>query len=210
MKHLALPLRLALIATLVVGLAACASRIPRRRTLPLWVQRVHVPMFKNSTAEPGLAEVGTRLAVEQFLADGRLEASRREDADLVVAVEIVDFQQTPLGSADDAFPETSMITVTADVRLYEPSNREVPFASLGKAFGRRGYRSDTRSSQVVLEVDARESAMRNLANNVVSKVINEYRGQDAEGFLRESDLGLEPETRAPRPHVEGLGVDEPR
>ncbi len=181
LHHLTLPVLL----LIIISLTACASRIPRRRTLPAWVNNVYVPMFTNSTSEPGLEEWGTIYAQEEFLADGRLKVSAKSDADLIVAVNIEEYQQEAESFEDDEFPSVSRISTEASVRLYEPSNMEKPIMNLGRVSASHAFISDFRRTDYVPDVDARHYAMRALASRVVNETITGYNIQDEEDIEEE-------------------------
>jgi len=192
-------------AGLAVVLAGCASRIPPRRNLPEWVQKIYLPIFKNETSEPGLEEVGTRLAVEEFLADGRLEiVSKSEDADLIVDVTLVDYSEGVQGFERDRFPSHSALNAVARVELYEPSNRKVPFARLNNAIASHSYTSDYRRIDMTLDVDAREALMRKLAWAIVGQVLAGFKPGGEETYKQTVAPEVKSETylkrRLPKEH----------
>ena len=183
-----------LLLVLLAGcfLSACASRIPRRRTLPAWVQNVYVPMFQNSTAEPGLEEWGTIYAQEEFLADGRLKVSSKADADMIVAVDIEEYEAEPASFEDDEVPSIMRITTEALVKLYEPSNLDDPIMDLGKIEASHTYVSDFRRTEYTPDVDAKKDAMRVLAGRVVNETITGYRRAEEQDIEDDETGALEP------------------
>ncbi|MCX7017344.1 MAG: LPS assembly lipoprotein LptE [Candidatus Sumerlaeota bacterium] len=157
-------------------LSSCASRIPMTRNLPEWVHKVYVPIFENKSTEPGLEEIGTRMAIEEFLADGRLEVvSQPKDADLVVKVKLQDYNSTVNNFERDRFSYNSIIAVRASVALYEPGNLKTPFSSLGSLQASHPYVSDFRNLNMSLDVDARDALMRSLAGSIVRMTLSGYR-----------------------------------
>ena len=174
------------LCAIVLGLAAvsvlssCASRIPMRRNLPEWVHKVYVPIFENQSTQPGLEEIGTRMTIEEFLADGRLEVvTQPKDADLVVKVKLQDYNSTVTNFERDRFPYTTIIDVRASVALYEPGNLKTPFTTLGSVLAQRPFVSDFRNQNMTLDVDARDILMRSLATSVVRMTLSGYREPQA-------------------------------
>lgn len=180
---------------LVAATASCASRIPRRRSLPAWVENINIPMATNSTSEPGLEEWVTISMQEEFLADGRLKVSSKADADVIVAVNITDYVQEVDSFEDDEFPSVSRVTAEASIRLYEPSNLDRPFAELDRVVGSHSFISDFRRTDYAPDVDAKKLAMHALANAVVQEVITGY--EVTEEVDREDELLAVREADAP-------------
>ncbi len=159
---------------LIASLAGCATRIPRRRTLPEWVKSVYVPMFQNISPQPGIEEFGTQYAVEEFLADGRLKVASKADSDLVVAVTIEKYLQEVQSFEDDEFPSISRVSAVADVRLFEPSDMNKPLAMFSNVKATHSFVSDFRRTDYVPDVDARKEVMHELARRVVEQTITAY------------------------------------
>jgi len=172
-----LPMRPRHVTSLLLLLCAtfassCVSGIAPRRTLPAWVETVFVPMATNSTSEPGLEEWLTIYAQEAFLADGRLKVGAKPDADLIVVVNITDYQEDVDSFEDDEFPSNMAISAEASIRLYEASNMDKPLMNLGRVVARNSYISDFRRTDYVPDIDAKKMTMQTLASLVVAQTLN--------------------------------------
>jgi hypothetical protein len=168
---------------MLAGVLGSCVRIPPSRVLPNTIHSIYIPIFENQSYEPGLEEKLTRLAVEEFLADGRLDVVRRGDADVVLVGKLEKFDVGPTRFGVDDFPLINRITLIADVLLYDPSDRQKqkPLMAWNNIDVEYTYISDTRRSDIrdlgsrgVIEgvaENAYEDALRQLARQIVSTVI---------------------------------------
>jgi len=163
--------RLLTISILTLCLSACATNVYRTRTLPEWVTRVYVPMFQNQSYETGIEEIATRLVIEEFLADGRLDVVEKDDADLIVKVSLIDYNSAPDAFESEDFPENTKITTAAKVELWSPSDNQKPFVEVGTVIREQTCVSDFRRSDMVIDVDARDITLTGLARAIVREVI---------------------------------------
>ncbi|MCL5271024.1 MAG: LPS assembly lipoprotein LptE [bacterium] len=170
------------------ALSGC-ERVAPVRTLPSWVRGLYVPMAHNSSFEPGLEEIVTRQIQEAFLADGRLDIVRKDQADLTLATDIVDWRERPSGRSGDYINKRVEVIVTASVKLLEPDGDEKkPMADLGKVTLIREVEADPRSIHYVSEPDKKDAILRELATRIMNRTI--------EGFPPELS-GLPPGVKLP-------------
>jgi hypothetical protein len=184
-----LSLGFTLLSAALIPALSC-QRVMPVRTLPSWVRGIYVPMFQNESFEPGLEELVTRLTQEEFLADGRVQVVRKSEADLQLIGVIKAYQIVITGTDSDDITEIEEIRVITELALHDPLDDPFdpgePVAELGQMITRMRYNSDPRSIGLVIEPDAKQAAMGQLARQVVFRTIT--------GFpikLRDAPSGLD-------------------
>jgi hypothetical protein len=100
------------LAVLALGLPGCAGyRVGSM--LPPDIKTVHVPTFVNKTKEP-LLEVDTTAAViEEIQKDGSLLIAKKDDADSILEVTLIDFSLDPVSYRK----ESSNLTAARQYRM---------------------------------------------------------------------------------------------
>jgi hypothetical protein len=166
------PLWLAL--CLAAGMLSGCETIQPVRTLPSWVRGIYIPMFENQTSEPGLEEVATQLTQEKFLEDGRVRIVRKQDADLILRAEIIDYRTYVEETSDDDIASRTVVTLFTDLKLYDPIDPERPMASLGRIETISTHNSDARSSRYVTKPDAIRQALKLLGQQIVHETIEGF------------------------------------
>lgn len=168
--------------TLAVALAvgtAC-ERVRPVRTLPSWVRGIYVPMVVNKSYEPGLEEEATRLIQEAFLFDGRLDIVPKDQADLILVADIVDWREQASGSTGDKVTTDHEVEVKVNLSLFEPFNRDTPIAVLPQvAFSRDTknairFNTDVRSVDYEPEPDRKQEVLERLARTIVETTITGF------------------------------------
>jgi hypothetical protein len=124
-----------LFSVLVVGCATFGSRAG----LPSHARSIAIPVFRNKTLEYGAEEDVTRAVRHEFLRDGRLQVTRRDEADLVLEGTIVEYEIIPAGFERDERATSSNVRATVNVSLLdrvtgETLLTEVPFKTSGTFF----------------------------------------------------------------------------
>lgn len=197
--------RLFLFLTLACVMLAATSceRIRPVRTLPSWVRGIYVPIAMNKTTEPGLEEVLTREIQHQFLADGRVDIVKKGEADLQLVTVIKSYSVMIDDVDSDDIARRHKVFILADVLLFDPTvdpynTDERPIAKLRELNTEFLMNADPRSTNYIIEPDAREGAMGMLARQVVFETINgfptELTGQDPSNKLpqlKAPDRGLQ-------------------
>lgn len=188
--------KLVVMGLLGLGCVASCTRIPPVRILPASINSVYVPIFENLSYEPGVEEKLTRLTVEEFLSDGRLDVVRWRNADVVVVGKLRKFSTRMDRLGRDDFPITSRIFAIADVELYDPSDRErkEPLMSWRDIDVEYSYISDVRRVVEISPEDAFEEALQRLARRIVATVITS-RPEEAEELRA---AAVEPKPAVPR------------
>ena len=163
-------MRAAILASLAVGLAACQTT-PYRRTLPEWVQRVHVPMVVNETTEPGLEERFTDAVTRELLADGRLDVVAKSQADAVLRVTVRSYKTRTATFGSDDVEMNRQVDLLLVLALYDPSDPKTPFAR-AKAFDIPfRYYSDFRGLAALTESDASDRLSSVVGRAVVQRLM---------------------------------------
>lgn len=158
-----------------VMLATACERIAPIRTLPSWVRGIYIPMVRNRSFEPGIEEQATILTQEAFLADGRLDVVRKEDADATLLIEIVQWDERAGGTSGDRITDRRAVNVQASLRLVEPYNENAVIADLGTIrLPPMSFLIDTRSVRFEPEPDRKEAVLRALADQIVLRTITGF------------------------------------
>ena len=163
-----------LLIVVAAGLLGGCERIYPVRTLPGWVRGIYIPMMKNETSEPGLIELATRSTQEEFMADGRLLIVPKRDADLKLVATILDYRILVDRRDSDYIPRVEEIIMLTKVELYDPFDDEKPIAHLGVIRTSTLVASDPRSTNYMIEPEAKRSAMNLLARQIVNRTINGF------------------------------------
>jgi len=152
-------------------LAMACSTVPRQRTLPPSVRSAHLPVFVNRSPEPGLEEVATVYAQEEFLADGRINIVPLKDADILVNVTLTDFSERGVGKDADDFARVTEATASAkiDILRNAPGKPKLGKTRYVQASG--VWQSDARRISYEPEPIGRERLLRELARQVVQEVL---------------------------------------
>jgi lipopolysaccharide assembly LptE-like protein len=163
-------LRISILLLFVAFLSGCQIK-PRIRTLPEEIQSVYVPMFINSSYEPGLEELATRASHEAFLSDGRLDVVKPGHADFIVQGIIKTYTDTVSSTESDDFPMMNTATVNVTVKLYSPKDRLHPVVVYMPFIVSRTYVSDVRRMTKSIPEDAKQSLMDAVGRRLVLEVI---------------------------------------
>lgn len=158
----------------ILTLAGACERVAPIRTLPSWVRGIYVPMFKNTSFEPAIEEVATRLTQEAFLTDGRVDIVPKGQADLALVVEITDWTSRSSNTTGQRISAFDEITVAATAKLYEPFDMSKPLADLGPIRVNIGANVDPRALGYEAEPDRKERVLRSLADTIRDRVINGF------------------------------------
>ena len=115
----------AALALAAVLLAGCGYTVGG--TLPSHIQTVSVPIFRNSTREPGVESLVTRAVVEAFSTNGRLKVVSRSDADAVLDGEITGYSIASIAFDKDANVRLYRLIITVNLRMQDVRRNAVLF-----------------------------------------------------------------------------------
>lgn len=156
----------------LVFLSSCTLS-QREMTLPSSVQSITVPLCRNETSEPGLSEIATRCLIEEFLADGQLDVTGKNDADALVEVTLTHFKNSVASTTGkDVFPLTNLIDIRADVTVSTTTSPKTIIKECKGIEFIQTYVSDTRRVNFEPETEAKARAFRTLAHRIVREVIS--------------------------------------
>lgn len=99
-------------------------------SLPPGIRTVHVSVFENKTAEPAIEFDTTQATVREFQREGTLRVAAADEADLLVAVTLLDYSLQPLGYRKDRATTANeyRITLTASLTLTERKTGRLMYA----------------------------------------------------------------------------------
>lgn len=158
---------------MLVAASGCNRLTPYKRTLPEWVQRVHIPMAYNKTSEPGLEVKITRALQQALLEDGRLEITGKNQADAVLVTHIHTFREDPSHLGGEDIETRSQMVLVAEIELYDPRDMESPFARTPEITVIYSYESDYREEDSVPRVDALEHLASSCGNRFLLYLFNQ-------------------------------------
>lgn len=203
MQPLFRSLSLTLLLAAALATASC-ERIRPMRTLPNWVRGIYVPMAQNKSTEPGLEEVLTREIQHQFLSDGRINIVQKGQADLQLVTVIKSYRRVAEDVDSDDVTRRQQILILSEVLLYDPTvdpfdPQQKPVARLRDLNTQYLVSIDPRSTNYIVEPDAREGAMGMVARQVVNETITGFPTE-----LSGSDTGTKlPQLKLPDRGVQG-------
>jgi hypothetical protein len=113
-------------------------------------------MAANKTYEPGLEELVTNAFAAELLADGRLEVTRKAQADTIVRITLYDYQETSDSFENDNVEDRREIRLRVGMDLFDPKDLEHPVLQVPAFTVRFTYASDYRSYSSELDVNARQ------------------------------------------------------
>ncbi len=113
-------------AVLSLVVSSCGYRLSQfGSVIPENARSLTVLAFLNMTHEPAVDVEVTSAVVKEFLADGRMRLTDREEADLVLRGTVVSYQEVPLSYTADAYVQQYRILLRVDARLEDRSGKVV-------------------------------------------------------------------------------------
>jgi hypothetical protein len=141
--------------------------------LPANIKTIYVPIFKNSISadslayqyHPGIEADITSEVIDRFLFDGRLKVVKKENADLILNGEVIDYIKDPLRYAAGGKDVTEYrLTLMVRLSCYDTAKNAVIWKE-------RGLTGDTTYFITVGEEVALRMAVKDLAKNVVDRTV---------------------------------------
>jgi hypothetical protein len=155
---------LALLLLVLGALAGCGYSL--HGTLPPHIRTIAVPVFRNRTADPFVAQAVSRAVVEAFSTSGRLRVVPPEQADALLEGELVGYEIQSIAFDPRANVQLHRLLVTLDLRLRDLRQGRV-------LFERRGIRerADFRVAPVVAQTIAREEVALGTAAGDIARAV---------------------------------------
>ena len=150
--------------------------------LPLHLKTVYVDNFKNKIEidkevtesarytlyRPGLENDVTVAVTNRYIFDGNLKIANKDDADLILIGDLVNYRQEALAYDGDDNVEEYRIKIVVNIRLEDVYNNELMWEEIG-FIGESTYRTTGRF--VTSEGTARNKAIEDLARRIVERTI---------------------------------------
>lgn len=147
-------------------LSSCGYRIGS--LLPPDLKTIAVPMFENRTPEPQLESLVTNAVIKEIIADGTLKVTDRENADLILSGQVIDYRREPLRFTKDVVTEEYRLIIAVKARLIDLRRNKVMWET-------DRIQGDTtffvRTSLPASEQAALPKALRDLAHHIVEKIV---------------------------------------
>ena len=164
----------AVIATSLFLFANCGySLVGRGNSLPEHINSVKIPIFKNTTGEPNLDSIITRVVKEQFIKDGRLKVDDSDLADSQLDGTIVSYSISPVSFSSDNTVTTYQIELGIEIEHIDSQSSK----KLMKQTIHSKWRYDVGSSLAFTIGEKRqaiEEAAENAAELIISLVIEAF------------------------------------
>jgi outer membrane lipopolysaccharide assembly protein LptE/RlpB len=114
-----------LLMILVMGVTGCGYQLSGQAgTLPESLRRIAVPMFSNSTTEPGLEHLVTAAVRAQLQRDGRARLGTDANSTAQLRGEVRNYQLQLLANNRDDFALEYRVVVDVHVRLEDLQRRQ--------------------------------------------------------------------------------------
>ena len=98
-------------------------------SLPDYIKKIYVPMFKNRTTRFELDRKLTQSVIDELVARSKMEITGDlESADAVLIGEIIGFQVHPIAVSNQATADRFNVTVTAKIILRDLKKKKVIFS----------------------------------------------------------------------------------
>jgi len=152
---------------LVAALLASGCGYTVGGTLPSHIQTVSVPIFRNTTREPGVESLITRAVVEAFSTNGRLKVVGSSQADSILDGEITGYNVSSIAFDKDANVRLYRLIVTVNLRMRDVKRNAVLFQQSGVQ-----EQSDFRvQGQVSQTISREETALRGAATEIGRAIV---------------------------------------
>ncbi len=109
--------------------------------------------------------------MDRFVFDGNLKIANKENANLILMGDLIDYRQEALMYDRSDNVEEYRIRITVDMRLKDMAKDEILWRELGFA-GESTYR--TRGRLAVSEDTARQEAIEDLARRIVERTVENW------------------------------------
>ena len=152
---------------LVAALLACGCGYTVGGTLPSHIQTVSVPIFRNTTREPGVESLITRAVVEAFSTNGRLKVVGSSQADAILDGEITGYSVGSIAFDKDSNVRLYRLIVTVNLRMRDVKRNAVLFQQSAVQ-----EQSDFRVlGQVSQTISREETALRGAATEIGRAIV---------------------------------------
>jgi outer membrane lipopolysaccharide assembly protein LptE/RlpB len=164
---------------LVTGLTGCGYTVRsglrpdiRTITIPIFVNKIEIQTTSPDyrTYYPGLEIKITNAIIERFIYDGNLRIAREEEADLVLAGELIDYARQPLRYSEADEVEEYRLTLNVKITL---KNKEADIL-----WQEENFFADTTyhisGPLTKTEAQAINDIVKDLARRIVNRTVEEW------------------------------------
>lgn len=151
---------------LVVLVAGCAKT--NSRSIPTNVNDVYLEPINNKTGEIRLSNILTDQAIQQLLADGRIDLVDKKKADVFVQGTVTNYKRIPLSYNEQDIVQQYKVRVEMSLTLKDAKTGE-ELNNFSDIFRETTY-SDI-NPPIETELDAQERVLRKLARDIVTTVV---------------------------------------
>jgi hypothetical protein len=93
--------------------------MPIKKAIPDNIQHVVIPVFENKTGQPDVENLLTKKVVQNFIVDGRLQVTAREQADAVLQGTVQRYDRIVLTRDSNQVPQQYKLQVVVDLDFTE-------------------------------------------------------------------------------------------
>lgn len=170
------PARAVVLSLVLCSLAACGYRLSGKgTTLPDHVRRIAVPLFKNETRQPDIAQRITEALADEFIRrGGYTTTSSPENAEALLTGTVTVFRRHPVGVRRDGLASRYEIEIQIHAELQDLVNDVTLWKDDHFVF-REQYEVDSNESESFDEsILAIEKISRDLARTVVATIMEGF------------------------------------
>ncbi len=143
-------------------------------SLPQYIKRVEVPMFKNMTTRFDLDVTLTQSVVDELLNRGKVEVTSDSGAaDAILIGEINAFNVIPIAFTDQSTADRYTITVVAKIVLRDLTNQKVIFSNPSFVY-QEEYEVPQGTSFETWESEAISKVAEKFASSLVSTLLEGF------------------------------------
>ncbi len=114
------------LVALALSVSSCGYRLSQHGSvIPESARTFAILAFLNKTYEPAVDVEVTAAVVKEFIADGRMRVTDREEADLVLHGTVISYEEVPLSYTADAYVQQYRILIRVDVSLEDRSGKTI-------------------------------------------------------------------------------------
>ncbi|MBN2383270.1 LptE family protein [bacterium] len=143
-------------------------------SLPEYYWSMAIPVFENRTAQQDVAQIITLAIIDAFSQQGNLTIMPEEQANAILKGTITSYREQPQNISSGNLAQSYRIFITASVQLVNRKTGEI-FWQDNKMYFSQDYEVSEQLSQTeLLQIEAREQASADFADNLVSVVLEGF------------------------------------
>jgi hypothetical protein len=144
-------------------------------SLPSHLRTIAVPIFRNESLDPRIADEVTRGISDRFLEDNRLKVAREGTADCLLEGRVLYYERKVYAYTGDQNPETYIVVVRVAVVLKDRvKNRDLWSSDRLEATATYSASGDPTGGLPASEAEARQQAIKNLAQDILAHSLEQW------------------------------------